>query len=329
VDVVCRAGVWRSTLRHKAAIRPYSPCLSERTSAIAITALMPYGQEAEVTSDLTFESTKKIIATEDYRVQVNEAGSGHPVFMIHGTGPGATGWGNFEPNIKVLSRRYRCIAVTMPGWGESSPQSVETGRDQAETMRQLMDTMGIDRAAYVGNSMGGGISLAVTAMYPERVSHLITMGSGAPGMNYLSPAGPSEGIQILIDAYRDPSPENFKRLVKVMCFDSSNATDELAEQRSKAAGAFPEHNKNWLDLWQAGAFFVNSAEITEALRQTSVPALIIHGRDDRTVHFEASLRSVALIPNSRLVLLNRCGHWAQLEHADEFNRLVDDFISNN
>jgi 2-hydroxy-6-oxonona-2,4-dienedioate hydrolase len=60
-----------------------------------------------------------------------------------------------------------------------------------------------------------------------------------------------------------------------------------------------------------------------------VPTLLIHGRDDRTVHFEASLRLVGMIPNSRMVLINRCGHWAQLEHAAEFNRLVDDFVAHN
>jgi 2-hydroxy-6-oxonona-2,4-dienedioate hydrolase len=58
------------------------------------------------------------------------------------------------------------------------------------------------------------------------------------------------------------------------------------------------------------------------------PALLFHGRDDRVVHYENSLALVALIPDSRLVLLNRCGHWAQVEHAAEFNRLVADFISN-
>ncbi len=56
--------------------------------------------------------------------------------------------------------------------------------------------------------------------------------------------------------------------------------------------------------------------------------MIIHGRDDRVVHFEAGLRLVSTIENSRLVLLNRCGHWAQLEHAAEFNHLVRDFIDN-
>jgi 2-hydroxy-6-oxonona-2,4-dienedioate hydrolase len=279
-------------------------------------------------AELTFENTKKIIETKDYRIQINEAGEGHPIFMIHGTGPGATGWSNFAPNIEILSKKYRCIAVTMPGWGESSPQTIETGRDQVEAMKQLADTMGIDKAAFVGNSMGGGISVRFTAIHPDRISHLVTMGSGVPGVNYFQPGGLSEGIRILVEAYEDPSPENFKRIVKIMCYDSSFATDELAEQRSKAAHEFPEHNKNWLDFFRAGNA-MGGAEIIPALQQSTVPALVIHGRDDRTVPFETSLRLVSIIPNSRMVLFNRCGHWAQLEHNKEFCRLVDDFITNN
>jgi 2-hydroxy-6-oxonona-2,4-dienedioate hydrolase len=58
------------------------------------------------------------------------------------------------------------------------------------------------------------------------------------------------------------------------------------------------------------------------------PTLLIHGRDDRVVPFEQSLYLLANIPNSRMVLLNRCGHWAMIEHAEEFNRLVADFVAN-
>lgn len=282
-----------------------------------------------MTSDLTFDNTKRLVETRDYTIQINEAGSGHPIIMIHGTGPGATGWSNFAPNIKELSGKYRCIAVTMPGWGESTPQSLETGRDQPEAIRQLMETLGIERATFVGNSMGGMISLRVTALYPEKITHLITMGSGAPGVNVMAPGAISEGMRILVDAYADPSPQNFKRLVQIMCYDSSFATDELAEQRSKAAWQFPEHNKNWLDLWQAGTTQAGFGELVPALQRSEVPALVIHGRNDKTVPYEASLRIVSMIPNSRMVLLNRCGHWAQLEHAAEFNRMVDDFITNN
>ena len=279
-------------------------------------------------ADITFENTTKIVATKNYRIQVNEAGQGHPIFMIHGGGPGATGWSNFSPNVGVLSRKYRCIAVTMPGWGESSPQTVQTGRDGVEALKQLADAMGIERAAYVGNSMGGAASVLFTATYPTRVSHLITMGLGNPaGVSMLQPAGPSEGIRILVEAYRDPSPQNMKRLVQIMCYDASLASEELAHQRSELAFKFPEHNKNWLELLRAGPPMALPAETLAKLSTSTVPTLLIHGRDDRTVHFEASLRMLALVPNSRMVLINRCGHWAQLEHPAEFNRLVDDFVA--
>jgi 2-hydroxy-6-oxonona-2,4-dienedioate hydrolase len=281
-------------------------------------------------ADVMFENSTKFVDTKDYRIQVNEAGKGHPIFMIHGGGPGATGWSNYSPNVGTLSQKYRCILVTMPGWGESSPQTVQTGRDGVEALKQLADSMGIEKAAYVGNSMGGGASLRFTAEYPARVSHLITMGLGNPdGVSILQPAGPSEGIRILIEAYRDPSAHNMKRLVQIMCHDPSLASDELAQQRSDLALQFSEHNKNWLDLMRAGPPMMIPAATLARLSTLRVPTLLIHGRDDRTVHFEASLRMVAMIPNSRMVLINRCGHWAQLEHPAEFNRLVDDFVANN
>jgi 2-hydroxy-6-oxonona-2,4-dienedioate hydrolase len=67
----------------------------------------------------------------------------------------------------------------------------------------------------------------------------------------------------------------------------------------------------------------------DQLMKMQIPTLLIHGRDDRVVRYEHSLMLVAHIPNSRLVLLNRCGHWAMIEHAAEFNRLVTDFVLNN
>jgi 2-hydroxy-6-oxonona-2,4-dienedioate hydrolase len=192
-------------------------------------------------ADMSFENTTRLIDTKDYRIQINEAGEGHPIFLIHGGGPGATGWSNFAPNVAALSRNYRCIAVTMPGWGESSPQSLKTGRNGVEAMKQLADELGIDKAAFVGNSMGAATSVSFTAEYPDRVSHLITMGVGNPaGVNILQPAGMSEGIRILVEAYEDPSPQNMKRLVRIMCFDPAMASDELAEQRSPVLRAQQE-----------------------------------------------------------------------------------------
>lgn len=281
------------------------------------------------TSEVTYQSTYRLIQTEDYRIQINEAGEGHPILLIHGGGPGATGWANFAPNVPALSQDHRCIAVTMPGWGESSPQSVATGRDGVEAILQLLDTLEIDKAALVGNSMGGAMSVHFTAQHPERVSHLVTMGLGNPaGVNILTPAGMPEGIRALVEAYADPSHATIKRLVQVMCFDQGFASDELIEARLRVALQYPEHNRNWLEIMRSGPPMTIPGSIMESLAKSDVPAMFIHGRDDRTCHFEGSLTLVAVMSNARMVLINRCGHWAQLEHAQEFNRLVDGFVAN-
>ena len=112
-----------------------------------------------------------------------------------------------------------------------------------------------------------------------------------------------------------------------MTYDSANASDELAAQRSENALARPEHLSNFLQGMTTGGP-VRTAATVEQAAGIRTPTLLVHGRDDRVVHFEHSLRLVSVIPDSRLVLLNRCGHWAQLEHADEFNRLVTDFVLN-
>lgn len=194
-----------------------------------------------------------------------------------------------------------------------------------------MDALNIDRAALIGNSMGGMTALRFSAAHPDRVSHLIPMGSGAPGTALFAPqGGMSEGMKVLIAAYEDPSTANFRELIEVMTYDSSFATDALVEQRREAAVAETGHISGYLE---ARAFqAANSARfqaILPELTKLTVPALLIHGRDDRTVPFENSLRLLSILPTATLVLFGRCGHWAQLEHADEFNRLVIDFIRNN
>ncbi|EGX57325.1 alpha/beta hydrolase fold protein [Streptomyces zinciresistens K42] len=270
--------------------------------------------------------TDGFVDVPGFRVHYVEAGAGHPVVLLHGSGPGATGMTNFAPNIGPLAERFRVIAVDMPGWGESDTQTDETGRDHVRVLVGLLDRLGIDRAALVGNSMGGVTAVSTAVLHPERVSHLVTMGTPAPFQGAFPPGGLTEGLKVLMHAYREPTPQNMKRLVQVMCFDQRVATDELAEARSAAALARPEHLDGWNSQFDGPPALPPYFELAARLGTVAAPALIVHGRDDRVVHYENSLHLVTRIPDSRMVLFNRCGHWAQIEHAAEFNRLVADFV---
>jgi 2-hydroxy-6-oxonona-2,4-dienedioate hydrolase len=289
---------------------------------------------AERPAAYTEESTSRFAQTAKWRLHYNEAGEGHPVIMLHGTGPGATAWSNFHQNLHELARSCRVILLDFPGWGQSDSvdaSGLSRNDINAEAVKFLMDELGLERAALVGNSMGGAAALQFVASYPERLTHLVTMGSGLFALpNIFSPGGgPSEGIRIIGETYRNPTPENFRRLVSIMVYDSSFVTEDLMHQRSRAALAGPQHLDNWIKAPMGsppGGPFAGLSELMSKLAQIDTPTLMIHGRDDRVVPMETTLRTSALIPNSRAVILNRCGHWAQVEHAAEFNRLLLGFL---
>ncbi|HEU5029456.1 MAG TPA: alpha/beta hydrolase [Spirillospora sp.] len=276
---------------------------------------------------LTQAEAARTVQTRDWKLRYYEAGDGQPLVLLHGSGPGATGWSNFSANIEALARHFHVYAVDMPGWGESDAATVDR-LDHVDAAIQFLDALGIGRAAFVGNSMGGQTSLRLATEHPDRITHLVTMGPPVGRIPSLFAAGdgPSEGLKVLIEAYRDPSPANMRRLVEIMCFDKARfATPELCQARSDAALARPEHLRNYVDGLPKGAPLPIWAR-PDLLPGVQVPTLLVHGRDDRVVPFENSLYLLAAIPDSRLVLLNRCGHWAMIEHADEFNRLVTDFL---
>ncbi|MFE1319590.1 alpha/beta fold hydrolase [Kitasatospora phosalacinea] len=278
---------------------------------------------------LRSDDIAKFVRTKDWNIRVHEAGQGHPLVLLHGGGPGATGWSNYAPNIEALCRHFRVIAPDMPGWGESDPVDFAT-LDHVDAACQLLDAMGIEQAAFVGNSMGGHTSLRLAAERPERVSHLVTMGPPIQMKPFLFGAGggPTEGLRIMYETYSDASPEGMRRLVEVMVYDKARfATPELCELRSRAALLRPEHLANIAAVAPRAPIpiWLDPAKVSGI----TAPALLIHGRDDRVVSFESTLFLAAHVPNSRAHLINRCGHWAQLEHADEFNRLVTDFVTHN
>jgi 2-hydroxy-6-oxonona-2,4-dienedioate hydrolase len=276
-------------------------------------------------SGLTRENTSARIKTANWDIHYNEAGQGFPVVLIHGGGPGASGWSNYKPNIPYLSEHFRVLAVDLPGWGESQPVAYEN-RDNSGALAEFLEALGIDKAAVVGNSMGGASVIRLAYERPDLVSHLITMGSpsGMPGL--FEPAGLSEGVKVLERAYFEPNHETIRALTNVMTFDTSNVTDELIEERLQNTLSQRAHVDNWIGGHGKGPMVrLDQAKIPTI----TAPTLLMHGRDDRVTSFAHAIRLAGVIRDSRALIVNRCGHWLQLEHADEFNSMVHRFVEAN
>jgi 2-hydroxy-6-oxonona-2,4-dienedioate hydrolase len=275
----------------------------------------------------TEADTSRFAEAGRWKFHYHEAGHGHPLVLVHGSGPASGGWSTFSHVIPGLSERFRVLAIDMPGWGKSTPVPFDAAR-QVDDLVSFLDALGIERAAFAGNSLGGMAVVRLAMEHPERVSHMITMGSPAPGVDLFATRGRmSEAQGALLATYLDPSVGNFKRLTSALVYDQSFSTDDLARDRSEAAQANAVHLANFRQGISASAGSMAAyAEAGPRLVQVTIPALIVHGRDDRMVSFESALRFVSLIDNSRLLLLNRCGHWPQVEHPIELAHVMAGFI---
>ncbi|TDF82608.1 alpha/beta fold hydrolase [Pseudomonas sp. H9] len=278
-------------------------------------------------SRFTQENTSKFVQTPEWNMHYNEAGEGPVVIMVHGSGAGATGWANFHRNVDAfVDAGYRVILMDCPGFGKSDPVVTAEPRFviNARAIKALMDALDIDKAHLVGNSMGGGSALGFAVEYPERLGKMILMGSGGVGRTSLFTPLPMEGIKLLFGVYRDPSMENLKKMLDVFVYDSSALTEELISLRHKSILANPLHLENFLKSVELSKF--QMGDFSANLPDIKAPTLITWGRDDRFVPIDWSLKLLNGLPDARLHVFSQCGHWAQWEHADAFNRLVIDFL---
>lgn len=274
---------------------------------------------------ITEADTSKFVQAGKVRVHYNEAGSGDPLVLIHGGGPGATGWSNYQRNVEELSKHFRCIMIDLPGFGKTDKVRPDTGLFAffAEVIRDMLNELKIDKAHFIGNSLGGGTALKFALDYPDRAGRLVLMGPG--GSVPLFTPWPSEGIKHLFSFYEGEGPTmaKLKAFIDVMVVDKSELTEELYQQRFKSA-TDPETVKNpplrmrkgmpLEELWK------------ENLAGLKHEVLLIWGREDRVIPLDMSLFLLNRIQKAQLHVFPNCGHWAQWEKAPEFNRIVSGFI---
>ncbi len=279
---------------------------------------------------ITEASTSKFIDVQEGeingRIHVNDAGDGEEVVvMFHGSGPGASGWSNFHRNVDAfVDAGYRVLLIDSPGFNKSYPL-VTSSRDgaYAQAVKGVMDRLDIARAHMIGNSMGGATAMRMAVDYPERVGKLIMMGGGSVGPSTTVPM-PTEGLKRLQGLYREPTMENLRQMLDIFVYDPSTLTEELINGRFENMTRRPEHLTNFV---QSLGLSGGRANYSHLLPKLTLSTLVIWGRDDRFVPLDLGLRMLWGMPNAELHVFSRCGHWAQWEHADRFNRLVLDFLA--
>lgn len=251
-----------------------------------------------------------------------ESGDGPPVVLVHGSGPGVTAYANWRPTMPALAAQFRVLAPDMAGFGASAKPGEYSMDRWVDQLVGFLDALDIPRVSVVGNSFGGALALAVAARHPERVDRMVLMGS--MGM----PFPITEGLD-RVWGYQ-PGVEQMRHVLDVFAHDRSRITDELAEVRYRAsiepgvqeafAAMFPAPRQRWVD-----AMTTPDAVIAGLQHET----LVVHGREDRVIPLANAYRLMELLPNAQLHVFSRCGHWTQIEWADEFNALIGRFLASH
>ena len=276
--------------------------------------------------------TSHFVSIEDagrtLNIHYNDIGDGNNVVvMLHGSGPGATGWANFNRNIDpLIDAGLRVLLINCPGWGKTDTIVCAESRSDlnGRVVKAVIDQLGINKISLLGNSMGGHSAVAFALANADNVDKLVLMGGGTGGVSSFVPM-PTEGIKLIGALYREPTLENLKRMMNVFVYDASDLTEDLMQARLNNLLARPDHLENFIRSLQAHPkqFPDQSARLDEINAET----LIVWGRNDRFVPVDTGYRLNAGILNSQLHVFNKCGHWAQWEHAERFNRLVLDFLT--
>jgi 2-hydroxymuconate-semialdehyde hydrolase len=239
-------------------------------------------------------------------------GSGPPVLLLHGSGPGTTA-AAWTPLIAALAPRHRVLAPDLLGFGSSPKPAAGRSLREAWTAQalELVDGLALETFAVVGNSAGGAIALSLACARPQAVTRVVAVGS----MGHPMPLPPA------LDALW--AAESAQAVAELIPYAPPTAETVAAREAAMLAQPwypelFPAPRQRWVDD------FSLTREELEGIR---APVLLVHGAQDRIVPLRDSfLGLVETLPDVRGHVFGRCGHASPLEHTDAFNELLTTFL---
>jgi 2,6-dioxo-6-phenylhexa-3-enoate hydrolase len=266
----------------------------------------------------------RFATVEGVRLHYQQTGAGQPLICIHGAGPGASAESNFRLNTGAFAQKFRTILYDMPQYGRSDKVVLTEPRLRynARILNGFMTELGIDRAHIVGNSMGGQVAIKLGLDFPERLSRVVIIGSGVVPPVFAP--FPVEGVKMIARYYKGggPSREKLRDLLQTILYDPSFLTEETFEERYQAS-TDPEV----VELFGNRQGELPRENLGPDLARLKAKLLTIWGMDDRFGALDVGLQITRMVPDARMHIFTKCGHWAQVEHSAEFNRVVLDFLT--
>lgn len=255
-------------------------------------------------------------------------GEGPAVVLVHGLACSAEFW---QYTVAPLSEGHRVYALDLLGFGRSDKAIGEFSLPYgASFLADFIDAVGVERATLVGNSLGGVICAQFAVQFPERLERLILVGS----------AGFGRELQFFLRLWSVPILGSmtfslYQRafpVVKRLVFYDSSSIDREWVSAAAAMVRMPGAKESSLRIVRLGVDMTGQRDelvrdLHLQLAHMTAPTLVIWGSHDPVVPVSHAYAAEELIPNSKVRIMDRCGHTPQVERPQEFNQLVLDFLS--
>jgi 4,5:9,10-diseco-3-hydroxy-5,9,17-trioxoandrosta-1(10),2-diene-4-oate hydrolase len=253
-------------------------------------------------------------------MHVREAGQGSAVILIHGSGPGANAHSNFFANYPAIAAAgYRVVMPDLIGYGYSSkPAGIDYSLDLfVSTLTELLDALQLQSYVLVGNSLGGAIAMKIALERPEKVTKLVLLGPG--GIETREEYFKMPGIQAMVSGFVGDGFDrsSMERLLRLLAFDPKFVTEELVEERLNIVKTQPKDVLARMKI----------PDLSPELGRIRCPVLGFWGIEDKFCPASGHEKILRAVSDSRFIMYSRCGHWAMIEEAHDFNRNVIDFIA--
>ena len=256
------------------------------------------------------------------RTRAVQCGRGEAVVFLHGTSGHLEA---FSRNLPAHAPHFACHAVDMLGHGYTdgidAPYRIPR---YVEHLLNYLDACGIEKAHFVGESLGGWVAGRLAADHPDRVGRLVLV---APGGTVANPAVMERIRSSTRRAVEIDDIAFTRQRLELLMYDKANVSDELVLVRH-AIYHRPEFVKALPNLLCLQELDNRTEDLLtpEQMARITAPTLIIWGAQNPFGDVPEAQRMHASIPGSRLEIYGECGHWPQHEHAETFNRMSLDFL---
>lgn len=277
-------------------------------------------QVPDYKTDAFFGLEDKWIETaEGELTHYHEVGEGTPILFLHGSGTGVSAAANWWLNLPQIGEQARCIAIDTIGYGQTvvAPNTAYGIRAWVDHAIRTLDALGIEKTWVVGNSLGGWLAFQMVLDYPERVLGIVSMGTG----------GAKQTAALKAHANPELTVEGIKKTLSMFVVNKDLITNELVKVRF--ASAANDYASNRL-MEVVGARDRDRFEFPldfEKMKDITVPVLLIHGVQDVVIPVSRSWDILNTVPHADAHIFSQCGHWSQVEKAEEFNTVIKDYLT--